>query len=161
MLNDASTSSAIDYSAQNEKPVGKLVAAGRIPRRRSSTRTAVGRNARPLPPARRRLIECGHRFFAGLSSIESGALLPSDSFGVTLLIRRRRDGHLCDRARCAVRVEDPREVTLVGHSFGGAVITGAADRVPGRVAQVVYLDAEVPRDGAAEMDLLPPAERSA
>ena len=40
--------------------------------------------------------------------------------------------------------EDLRDVALVGHSYGGPVITGAADRVPGRVAEVVYLDAEVP-----------------
>jgi pimeloyl-ACP methyl ester carboxylesterase len=57
--------------------------------------------------------------------------------------------------------EDLRDVVLVGHSYGGPVITGAADRVPGRVAQLVYLDAEVPRDGEAEMDLLPPEERLA
>jgi pimeloyl-ACP methyl ester carboxylesterase len=57
--------------------------------------------------------------------------------------------------------EDLREVILVGHSYGGPVITGAADRVPRRVAQLVYLDAEVPREGEAEMDLLPPDERSA
>jgi pimeloyl-ACP methyl ester carboxylesterase len=56
--------------------------------------------------------------------------------------------------------EDLRDVVLVGHSYGGPVITGAADRVPGRVAQLVYLDAEAPQDGEAEMDLLPPEERS-
>ena len=57
--------------------------------------------------------------------------------------------------------EDLRDVILVGHSYGGAVITGVADRLPRRVAQLVYLDAEVPRDGEAEMDLLAPDERSA
>jgi hypothetical protein len=41
------------------------------------------------------------------------------------------------------------------------VITGVADRAPARVAQLVYLDTEVPRDGEAEMDLLPPEERAA
>ena len=61
----------------------------------------------------------------------------------------------------ALEFEDLRDVALVGHSYGGPVITGAADRVPERVAQVVYLDAEVPRDGEAEMDLLPPDERLA
>src|SRR5688500_4271144 len=35
--------------------------------------------------------------------------------------------------------EDLHDVALVGHSYGGPVITGAADRVPGRVAQLVYL----------------------
>ena len=37
--------------------------------------------------------------------------------------------------------------TLVGHSYGGMVITAAADRARGRVARLVYLDAYVPRDG--------------
>ena len=61
----------------------------------------------------------------------------------------------------ALESEDLRDVSLVGHSYGGAVITGVADRLPRRIAQLVYLDAEVPRDGEAEMDLLPPDERSA
>ena len=57
--------------------------------------------------------------------------------------------------------EDLRDVVLVGHSYGGPVVTGVADRVPERIGHVVYLDAEVPRDGEAEMDLMPPEERSA
>jgi len=56
--------------------------------------------------------------------------------------------------------EDLREVVLVGHSYGGMVITGAADRVPERVARLVYLDAEVPGDGESEYDLPPPDERA-
>lgn len=55
--------------------------------------------------------------------------------------------------------EDLSEVVLVGHSYGGMVITGVADRVPERLAQLVYLDAEVPLDGQSELDLLPPEER--
>ncbi len=43
--------------------------------------------------------------------------------------------------------EDLRDVVLVGHSYGGMVITGVADRVPERLAQLVYLDAFVPSDG--------------
>jgi len=38
-------------------------------------------------------------------------------------------------------------VVLVGHSYGGSVITGAADRAPEQVRALVYLDAFVPRDG--------------
>ncbi|WP_020499851.1 alpha/beta fold hydrolase [Sciscionella marina] len=38
-------------------------------------------------------------------------------------------------------------VVLVGHSYGGAVITGAADRLPAQVHTLVYLDAFVPEDG--------------
>ncbi len=38
-------------------------------------------------------------------------------------------------------------VVLVGHSYAGSVITGAADRLPERVACLLYVDAFVPRDG--------------
>jgi pimeloyl-ACP methyl ester carboxylesterase len=39
------------------------------------------------------------------------------------------------------------DVTLVGHSYGGMVITAAADRADGRISRLVHLDAFVPRDG--------------
>src|SRR5687768_18076653 len=52
--------------------------------------------------------------------------------------------------------EDLRGVVLVGHSYGGMVITGAAERVSERLARLVYLDAFVPQDGQALADLLPP-----
>lgn len=40
-------------------------------------------------------------------------------------------------------------VILVGHSYGGMVVSGAADRLASRLAHVVYLDAVVPLDGEA------------
>ncbi|MFN2564158.1 MAG: alpha/beta fold hydrolase [Gemmatimonadaceae bacterium] len=43
--------------------------------------------------------------------------------------------------------EDLRDVVLVGHSYGGMVITGVADRVPERIRHLVYVDAFVPEDG--------------
>lgn len=43
--------------------------------------------------------------------------------------------------------EDLTDVILVGHSYGGNVITGVADRVPERLQQLVYLDAATPSDG--------------
>jgi pimeloyl-ACP methyl ester carboxylesterase len=49
--------------------------------------------------------------------------------------------------------EDLRDVILVGHSYGGMVITGTADQVPERLAHLVYLDAYVPSDGQAMVDL--------
>lgn len=49
--------------------------------------------------------------------------------------------------------EDLREVVLVGHSYGGMVATGVADRAHERIAQIVYLDAFIPRDGQAVVDL--------
>ncbi|WP_158502237.1 alpha/beta fold hydrolase [Vitiosangium sp. GDMCC 1.1324] len=45
--------------------------------------------------------------------------------------------------------EDLREVVLVGHSYGGMVITGVADRVPERLRHLVYLDAHLPDSGQA------------
>jgi pimeloyl-ACP methyl ester carboxylesterase len=43
-------------------------------------------------------------------------------------------------------------VVLVGHSYSGIVVTAAADRVPERIARVVYLDAVVPRNGECFYD---------
>jgi pimeloyl-ACP methyl ester carboxylesterase len=55
--------------------------------------------------------------------------------------------------------EDLSEVVLVGHSYGGMVITDVADQAADRIAHLVYLDAVVPRDGQALLDLLPPEMR--
>jgi pimeloyl-ACP methyl ester carboxylesterase len=44
-------------------------------------------------------------------------------------------------------VHDVSEAVLVGHSYGGMVITAAADRVAQQVDSLIYLDAFVPRDG--------------
>lgn len=43
--------------------------------------------------------------------------------------------------------EDLEGVILAGHSFAGVVITAVADRVPGRVARLVYTDAAAPENG--------------
>jgi pimeloyl-ACP methyl ester carboxylesterase len=56
--------------------------------------------------------------------------------------------------------EDLRHVTLVGHSYGGMVATGAADKARERIAKLVYLDAFVPRDGESLYDLLLPELRA-
>lgn len=52
--------------------------------------------------------------------------------------------------------DDLRDVMLVGHSYGGMVITGAADRVPGRIRRLVYVDAFVPEAGESVMDISQP-----
>jgi pimeloyl-ACP methyl ester carboxylesterase len=51
--------------------------------------------------------------------------------------------------------EDLRDVVLLGRSYGGMVATGVADRVPERLSQFVYLDALVPRNGQALLELTP------
>jgi pimeloyl-ACP methyl ester carboxylesterase len=55
--------------------------------------------------------------------------------------------------------EDLSGVFLVGHSYGGMVATGVADRARKRIAQLIYLDAFVPNDGESAFDCLPPATR--
>ncbi|AXK83061.1 alpha/beta hydrolase [Pseudolabrys taiwanensis] len=46
---------------------------------------------------------------------------------------------------------------LAGHSYGGMVITGVADRMPEKIAALVYLDAFLPEDGQSLFDLNVPA----
>jgi pimeloyl-ACP methyl ester carboxylesterase len=43
--------------------------------------------------------------------------------------------------------EDLHNIILVGHSYGGMVVTGVADSLPGRIRKLIYLDAFVPDDG--------------
>lgn len=50
--------------------------------------------------------------------------------------------------------EDLHDVILVGHSYGGMVITGVADRALDRVAHLVYLDAANPANGQSLVDLV-------
>src|ERR1700761_9639032 len=46
-----------------------------------------------------------------------------------------------------LEMEDLRDVTLVGWSYGGIVAAGALGRASTRVKSVIYLDAFVPEDG--------------
>jgi pimeloyl-ACP methyl ester carboxylesterase len=48
--------------------------------------------------------------------------------------------------------EDLRDIVLIGHSYGGMVITGVADRVPERIGRLIYLDAVLPEDGENLLD---------
>ncbi|TAK98271.1 MAG: alpha/beta hydrolase [Rhodospirillaceae bacterium] len=54
-----------------------------------------------------------------------------------------------------LRYEDLYDVILVGHSYGGMVITGVADRALSRVGHLVYLDAAHPGDGQS-LEMLTP-----
>src|SRR5262245_57972027 len=54
--------------------------------------------------------------------------------------------------------ENLRDIVLVGHSYGGMVISGVADRVPDRVKRLVYLDAMVPNDGDSVITLMRAAD---
>jgi len=69
------------------------------------------------------------------------------------------DTHIADVVSL-LEMEDLRDVILVGHSYGGMVVTGAADRAPARIKRLVYLDAFVPEDGKCLLDYVVP-ERAA
>lgn len=65
------------------------------------------------------------------------------------------DCHVTDIV-ALLHYEDLRDAILVGHSYGGMVITGAADRAADRVGHRVYLDAKEPRDGQSLVDVSGP-----
>jgi len=54
-----------------------------------------------------------------------------------------------------LRFEGLHDVVLVGHSYGGMVITGVAEAIPQRLRRLVYVDAFVPRHGQSAFDLWP------
>jgi pimeloyl-ACP methyl ester carboxylesterase len=54
-----------------------------------------------------------------------------------------------------LRWEELTDVVLCAHSYGGMVITAAADRVPDTIRSLVYLDAVVPDDGKSLLDFVP------
>ena len=58
-----------------------------------------------------------------------------------------------------IEYERLSDFVLVGHSYGGMVVTAVADRVPGKIRRLVYLDAFVPKDGQAALDLVRPEMR--
>lgn len=64
------------------------------------------------------------------------------------------DTHIADIANL-IFYHDLTGVILAGHSYGGMVITGVADRVPERLSHLVYLDASHPVGGESLVDNAP------
>lgn len=67
--------------------------------------------------------------------------------------------HLSDTSDAVVELverEDLHDVTLIGHSWGGYVITGAAPRLASRLRKIVYWSAFVPAAGRPLYDEVPP-----
>ena len=60
-----------------------------------------------------------------------------------------------------IRWEELADVVLCGHSYGGCVISGVADRVSDRIGALVYLDAFVLENGQSNHDTLPAELRNA
>lgn len=69
------------------------------------------------------------------------------------------DTHIADIVG-VLEFEDLGDVMLIGHSYGGMVATGAADRAQARIAKLIYIDAFAPRDGESVLDIVPPAIRA-
>lgn len=53
-----------------------------------------------------------------------------------------------------VQFERLEKFILVGHSYGGMVVTAVADRIPQKIERLVYVDAHLPVDGESMFDLI-------
>lgn len=69
------------------------------------------------------------------------------------------DTHIQDVVN-VLHYEDLTNVVMVGNSYSGMVITGVADRLPERIAHLIYVDAFVPEQGESVFDLVTPSLRS-
>jgi len=63
------------------------------------------------------------------------------------------DVHIQDVVN-TILFENLKDIVLVGHSYGGVVITGVADSIPDRIKRVVYLDAIIAEDGKSTIESL-------
>jgi pimeloyl-ACP methyl ester carboxylesterase len=70
------------------------------------------------------------------------------------------DTHITD-VTALLHYEDLCDVILVGHSYGGMVITGVADRATDRIGHLVYLDAATPKNGQSLADIAGPMMQAA
>jgi len=92
-----------------------------------------------------RLTAQGHRVFAPtLSGVCERSHLASASIDLTT--------HINDIVN-EIQWKDLDQVVLVGHSYGGMVITGVAERIAAKIASIVYVDAFIPADGQSIADL--------
>ncbi len=69
------------------------------------------------------------------------------------------DTHIADILG-VLEFEDLSAVNLIGHSYGGMVATGVADRARTRIVRLIYVDAFAPDDGDSVLDLLPASARA-
>ncbi len=99
----------------------------------------------------RLLTHSGHEVFAPtLTGVGERSHLLTPDVGL--------DTHVLDIVN-ELKWQELNNVVLVGHSYGGMVISGAAERMEKAIASIVMLDAFVPEDGQAIVDLQPPAMR--
>jgi pimeloyl-ACP methyl ester carboxylesterase len=100
-----------------------------------------------------RLRAAGHRVFTPtLTGLGDRSHLYSRSINLTT--------HVTDIVN-VFEWEQLQDVILVGHSYGGMVVTGVADLMPQRMSSLVYLDAFLPGNNQSLLDLLPPERAQA
>jgi pimeloyl-ACP methyl ester carboxylesterase len=100
----------------------------------------------------RQLTAAGHEVFAPtLTGVAERSHVTPEQVNLS--------SHIADVAGL-LHYEDLRDVLLVGHSYGGMVITGAADRMPDRIGGLLYVDAFLPDSGQSLLDIAGP-ERAA
>ncbi len=66
---------------------------------------------------------------------------------------RDADTHIQDVASL-IDYELLDDIALVGHSYAGMVVTGVADRMPEKLRALVYIDAALPKDREAMLDIV-------
>jgi pimeloyl-ACP methyl ester carboxylesterase len=105
--------------------------------------------ARVEPPLR----AAGHRVFSPtLTGVGERVHLAGPSVNL--------ETHITDVVN-VIEAEELKDVVLVGHSYAGMVITGVADRLPGRLRSIVYVDAFLPENGRSMIDYVAPARQPA
>jgi pimeloyl-ACP methyl ester carboxylesterase len=99
-----------------------------------------------------RLTKAGHRVFTPtLTGVGERAHLMSASINLRT--------HVTDVVN-VIKWEDLSDVVLLGHSYGGMVISEVVERVPEAISTLVYLDAFVPDNGMSLFDYAPPERRA-
>lgn len=101
---------------------------------------------RPVSDA---LVKQGHRVFSPtLTGLGERSHLIGKSINLTT--------HITDIAN-VIQFEDLSNIVLVGHSYGGIIISGVAERLADRISSIVFLDAFLPEDGETLLQKSSPA----
>lgn len=94
------------------------------------------------------LVEAGHTVFTPtLTGLADRQHLLSSEIGL--------ETHIVDIVSL-IEYYSLQNIVLVGHSYGGMVITGVADRLKNRISHIIYLDAAVPKHGETMISQGPP-----
>ena len=97
-----------------------------------------------------KLESLGHQVLAPtLLGLGELANLASPETGLTTHIRQ---------IQLLLQEEEVSDAILVGHSYGGMILTGVAELAPERISTLVYLDALIPEHGQSCFDLMPGVE---